>query len=113
MKLRIAHIDTSDRMAGRFAVQSSFLGILWDTIWFDTFKQVLLGRFAVQSSFLGILWDTIWFDTFKQVLLEEFVLNKATIVKAEFDDFLDAMRYAKIFKQSYDKRMIIRETWRV
>jgi len=47
MKLRVAHIDTSDRMAGRFAVQSSFLGILWDTIWFDTFKQVLLEEFVL------------------------------------------------------------------
>ena len=87
MKLRIAHIDTSDRMAGVF---------------------------AVQSSFLSILWDTMYFDSVKQVLLEEFVLGRGReVIRAEFDDFHEAMLYAQTFKQSSCSKQIIRETWRV
>jgi len=86
MKLRIAHVDNERRMAGKF---------------------------AVQSSFLGILWDTIYFDPGKKVLLEEFVLGRPTIVEALFDDFHEALKYAQIYKQFNCHKQIIRETWRV
>lgn len=86
MKLRVAHIDDSRRMAGKF---------------------------AVQSSFFGILWDTIWFDQAKQELLEEFVLGRPKLVEAVFDDYHEALKYAQIFKQSSCNKQIIRETWRV
>jgi len=86
MKLRIAHIDDSRRMAGKF---------------------------AVQSSFFGILWDTIWFDSATQKLLSEFILGRPKIVNAEFDDFHTALAYARTYKQSNCNKQIIRETWRV
>jgi hypothetical protein len=84
MKLRIAHIDTSDRMAGVF---------------------------AVQSSFLGILWDDMYFDPNKGKLQEEFTLGSAEIVGACFEDFHEAMRYARAYKKC--SKRIIRETWKV
>jgi len=86
MKLRIARVDDKRRMAGKF---------------------------AVQSSFLGILWDTIWFDQLKQVLLEEFVLGRVKLVEAVFDDFETAWIYARRHKESNCNKQIIRETWKV
>jgi len=85
MKLRIAHIDASDRMAGKFAIQKRSWG----------------------------RWYGMYLNCDTKVLKEHFTLGDGHTVDAIFDDFHDAMRYAKIFKQSYDKRMIIRETWRV
>jgi hypothetical protein len=85
MKLRIAHIDTSDRMAGKFVVQRRYWGSWWD----------------------------MYFNCDTKVLKKSMELGDANLKKASFDDFHEAMRYAQIFKQNCGKKIIIREVWRV
>jgi len=69
-------------------------------------------QFAVQISFFGILWDTMYFNQDKQELLEEFVLGQGKLVKALFNNFQEAMKYAKAFKNR-PLSPVIKETWRV
>lgn len=85
MKLRIAHVDDNRRMAGKFAVQIR----TWGT------------------------WNNMYFDSGEKVLLEEFELGRPEIAEAVFDDFHEAMKYARIFKQKSCYKQVIRETWRV
>ena len=82
MKFRIAHIDTSDRLAGIFAVQRRVWGS-WYDMYFDTKTS------KVQSG----------------ILLGEGGTN---IKLAHFNDFNDAVKYAKAYKQI--GKCIIRET---
>ena len=84
MKLRIAHIDDGRRMGGGFAVQKR----TWGT------------------------WDNMYFDSCKKVLLSEFVLGRAKVEEAVFEDFHEAMKYARIYNQK-DRKLIIREVWAV
>jgi len=86
MKIRIAHIDSSLRMASKF---------------------------FVQRSFFGILWKTMYFDMAKQELLAEYTQGPSKIVRAVFDDFHEALKYARIFKVARNNKQIIRQTWKV
>ena len=83
MKLRIAHIDNEQRMAGMFVVQHRVWGV-----WYD-----------------------MYFSPLGKALRTTMELGEGEIRKASFDDFHEAMKYAKAFK-CWGK-IIIRETWRV
>lgn len=85
MKLRIAHVDDERRTDGRFAVQKRSWG----------------------------RWHNMYLNCDTKVLKESIELGDGHTVNAIFDDFHDAMRYARIFKQKSSHKQIIRETWRV
>jgi len=89
MKLRIAHVDDKRRMAGKFVVQQSFFGLLWDDMYFNPNKKILQEEFSVGGGALE------------------------NVVKASFDDFHEATKYARIFKKEGCRKQIIRETWKV
>ena len=84
MKLRVAHIDDARRMGGKFVVQRRSFGT----------------------------WDDMYFDPCEKKLQLEFTLGNAKVVKASFDDFHQAMKYARLYKQK-DRKQIIREVWKV
>lgn len=83
MKLRIAHIDDNRRMAGNFVVQRRCWG----------------------------LWREMYFNSHTQVLKKDMELAEGHLTKAIFEDFHEAMKYARLFKNQ--RKLIIREVWPV
>jgi hypothetical protein len=83
MKLRVAHVDNENRMAGTFVVQRRYWGSWWD----------------------------MYFNPSTKILVTTVEWGEARVVKAEFDDFHEAIRYARAFRGR--KKRIIREVWRI
>ncbi len=83
MKLRVAHIDTSDRMAGIFAVQRR----VWGS-WYDMYLNADASKIQPRM-----------------------MLGEGDVKPAHFDDFHEAVKYARAYKQC--SKRIIRETWKV
>jgi hypothetical protein len=83
MKLRIAHIDTSTRMAGVFVVQRRVWGI----------------------------WNDLYFNHVTLKLQSNISLGEANVSPARFDDFHDAVKHGRAYKEC--GKLIIRETWSI
>lgn len=86
MKLRIAHINNNQNM--------------------------MAGEFIVQRRVWGV-WLDMWFDSEQKILKEDMVLGQGSIIRAAFNDWHKACRYAREFKAGDKNKYIILQTWKV